>query len=73
MVFAVHSNTSYLNEMNDPDKASSHSFMSANNDIPRGYDTVLKISQIIKAIMSSVAKADLKLLQMNVHKRIYIH
>ena len=42
-----------------------HFFMSSNEDIPRGNDAVLNISQIIKAVMSSTAKAKLGALFIN--------
>ena len=57
MILAVHSEASYLSESNARSCASGHFFMSNNSADPPNNGAVLAIAQIIKAVMSSAAKA----------------
>ena len=57
MVLAGHSNASYLSETNTRSRAGEHFFMSNNDTIPSNNGAILMISQIIKAVMSSMAEA----------------
>ena len=59
MVLAIHSDASYLSEPNARSRAGGHFFMAANVPIPQNNGAVLNISQIIKAVMSSAAEAEL--------------
>ena len=57
MVLAGHSEASYLSETKARSRASSHFFLSNNSTDPPNNGSVLTVAQIIKAVMSSVAKA----------------
>lgn len=65
MVLAIHSDASYLSEPKARSRAGGHMFMSADNDIPANNGAVLNISQIIRAVMSSAAEAELGALFIN--------
>ncbi len=65
MVLAIHSNSLYLSEPKARSHAGGHMFMSANDDIPTNNGAVLNISQIIRAVMSSAAEAELGALFIN--------
>jgi hypothetical protein len=70
MVLAGHSNASYLLETNTCSRAGGHFFMSNNNAIPSNNGAILTISQIIKAVMSSTAEAEIRALYINCRKTI---
>ncbi len=59
MVLAGHSNASYLLETNACSRAGEHFFMSNDNAIPSINGAILAILQIIKAVMSSAAEAEI--------------
>jgi hypothetical protein len=59
MVLAVHSDASYLSEANAHSRVSRHFFCSTDISDPPNNGVVLNISKILKAIMSSAAKAKL--------------
>jgi hypothetical protein len=59
MVLALHSGASYLSEPKACSHAGGHMFMSANGDIPTNNGANLNILQIIRAVMSSAAEAEL--------------
>jgi hypothetical protein len=65
MVLAIHSDASYLSEPNARSRAGGHMFMAGKENIPRNNGAVLNISQIIKAVMSSAAEAELGALFIN--------
>ncbi len=65
MVLAIHSNASYLFEPKARSRAGGHMFMSTNDDIPKNSRAILNISQIIRAVMSSAAEAELGALFIN--------
>jgi hypothetical protein len=65
MRLAIHSNSSYLSEPKACSRAGGHMFMAGNEDIPINNGTVLNISQIIRAVMSSAAEAKLGTLFIN--------
>ena len=65
MVLAVHSDASYLSEPKARSRAGGHMFMAANDEIPTNNGAVLNISQIIRAVMSSAAEAELGALFIN--------
>jgi hypothetical protein len=70
MVLAGHSDASYLSETNARSRAGGHFFMSNNNAIPRNNRAILTISQIIKAVMSSAAEAEIGALYINCKEAI---
>jgi hypothetical protein len=59
MVLAGHSNASYLSETNARSQAGGHFFMSNKDALPPNNGAVLTIAQIIKAVMSSAAEAEI--------------
>ncbi len=65
MKLAIHSNASYLSEPKARSRAGGHMFMAGTEEIPINNRAVLKISQIIKAVMSSAAEAELGALFIN--------
>ena len=65
MVLAVHSNDSYLSETKVRSRSGGHFFMSNNMDLPHNNGAVFTIAKIIKAVMSSVAEAELGVLFIN--------
>ncbi len=70
MVLAGHSNASYLLETNAHSRVGRHFFMSNNEPIPSNNGAILTILQIIKAIMSSVAEAEIGALYINCKEAI---
>jgi hypothetical protein len=70
MVLAGHSNASYLLETNACSRAGGHFFMSNDEAIPSNNGAILTISQIIKAIMSSAAEAEIAALYINCKEAI---
>jgi hypothetical protein len=62
---AIHSDASYLSEPKARSRASGHMFMAGSEEIPINNGAVLKILQIIKAVMSSAAEAELGALFIN--------
>jgi hypothetical protein len=65
MVIAVHSNTSYLSKPLARSHFGGHFFCSSNIDDPPNNGAILNISKILKAVMSSAAKAKLGALYIN--------
>eukprot|EP00804_Cyclotella_cryptica_P025200 CCRYP_010319-RE/>CCRYP_010319-RE protein AED:0.37 eAED:0.32 QI:0/-1/0/1/-1/0/1/0/410 len=65
MILAAHSDASYLSEINARSRASGHFFLSENDHYPNNNGAVLTIAQIIKAVMSSAAEAELGVLYIN--------
>jgi hypothetical protein len=70
MVLAGHSNASYLLETNARSRAGGHFFMSNDDTIPSNNGAILMILQIIKAVMSSVAEAEIGALYINCREAI---
>ncbi len=65
MVLAIHSDASYLSEPKSCSHAEGHMFMTRKDNIPFKNGTVLTILQIIQAVMSSAAEAELGALFIN--------
>ncbi len=59
IVLAIHSDASYLSEPKSCSCMGGHMFMAGKDNIPFNIGTVLNILQIIWAVMSSVAEAEL--------------
>ena len=72
MVLAVHSDAGYNNMPKARSRAGGLFFMSNNEDIPPPNGAVLNIAQIIKAVMSSAAEAELGALFINAKEATYI-
>ena len=70
MVLAIHSNASYLSEPKSRSRAGGHMFMAENDEIPINNSAVLNISQIIRAVMSSAAEAELGALFINTNTAV---
>jgi hypothetical protein len=70
MVLAGHSDASYLSETNARSRAGGYFFMSNNNAIPSNNGAILTILQIIKAVMSSAAEAEIRALYINCREAI---
>jgi hypothetical protein len=73
MVLAAHSDASYLSETKALSRAGGHFFLSENDHYPNNNGSVLTIAQIIKAVMSSAAEAELGALYINAHELIPLH
>ena len=65
MVLAVHSDASYLSEPKARSRAGGHFFMSNDTPNPPNNGAVLNLAQIIKAVMTSAAEAELGALYIN--------
>jgi len=77
MVLAIHSDAGYLNEVKARSRAGGHFFLSSDTQNPPNNGAVLTIAQIIDAVMSSAAEAELGALFINakeaVHMRRILH
>jgi hypothetical protein len=72
MVLAIHSNAGYLNESKAQSRAGGHFFMSSNLQNPQNNSAVLTIAQIIDAVMSSAAEAELGALFINAKEAVHM-
>jgi hypothetical protein len=70
MILAAHSDASYLSETHARSRAGGHFFLSENDHYPTNNGAVLSIAQIIKAVMSSAAEAELGALYINAREVI---
>jgi hypothetical protein len=59
MILCAHANTGFNNKSNGRSQAGAHIFVSKNNPFSKHNGPILSISQIMKFVMSSVAKAQL--------------
>jgi hypothetical protein len=65
MVLVIHSDASYLSRPKASSQAGRHKFMARKEETPTNNGTVLNISQIIRAVMSYAAEAELGALFIN--------
>jgi hypothetical protein len=65
MMLAIHSDASYLSKPKARSRAGGHMFLAGKEEIPLNNGAVLNILQIIKAVMSSAAEAELAALFIN--------
>ena len=65
MVIAVHSDASYLSETKARSRVGGHFFLSENDEYPSNNGAVLTIAQIIKAVISLAAEAEIGALYIN--------
>ena len=70
MVLAAHSDASYLSETKARSRAGGHFFMAGDTTYPTNNGAVLTIAQIIKAVMSFAAEAELGALYINCREAI---
>ncbi len=70
MVLVVHSNALYLSEPKARSHAGGYFFMSSDIADPADNGAVLNIAQIIKAVMSLAAEAELSALYINAHEAV---
>jgi hypothetical protein len=72
MTLAVHSDAGHLNERGARSQAGGHFFLSHDVPNPPNNEAILNIAQIIKAVMSSAAEAELGALFINAKEAVYI-
>ena len=72
MILAVHSDAGYLNEPEAHSRAGGHFYLSTDAKFPPNNGAILNIAQIIKAVMSSAAEAELGALFINAKEAVYI-
>jgi hypothetical protein len=72
MILSVHSDAGYLNERNARSRAGGHFFLSNDEQFPANNGAILNVAQIIKAVMSSAAEAELAALYINAREAVYI-
>ena len=70
IVLVVHSDTSYLSEPKARSRAGRHFFLSSDCDDPAYNGAVLNLAQLIKAVMSSAAEAELGALGINAREAV---
>jgi hypothetical protein len=68
MVLAIHSDIGYLNEEGVRSRAGGHCFLSENVCNPSNNGAIYNKASIIKAVMSSAAKAEIGVLYTNARK-----
>jgi hypothetical protein len=72
MVLAVHIDAGYLSEPLARSRVGGHFFLSSNTQHPPNNGAILNVAQIIKAVMSSAAEAELAGLFINAKEAVYI-
>ena len=70
MVLAVHSDAGYLNESKARSRAGGHHFLSENVENPPNNGAIHNLAEIIKAVMSSAAEAEIGSLYLNARKAV---
>jgi len=72
MVLAIHSDAGYLNETKSRSRAGGHFFLSSDSQVPQNNGAILTIAQIIDAVMSSAAEAELGALFINAKEAVHL-
>jgi hypothetical protein len=72
MILAVHSDAGYLNEIKARSRAGGHFFLSSDVQNPPNNGAILTIAQIIDAVMSSAAEAELGALFINAKEAVHM-
>jgi hypothetical protein len=72
MILAIHSDAGYLNESKARSRAGGHFFLSSDVQNPPNNGAVLTIAQIIDAVMSSAAEAELGALFINAKEAVHM-
>jgi hypothetical protein len=70
MVLVVHSDASYLSKPKAQSRAGGHFFLSSDCEDPANNGDVLNLAQLIKAVMSSAAEAELGALYINAQEAV---
>ena len=70
MILAVHSDASYLSKPKARSQAGGHFFMSSDTENPANNGAVLNIAQIIKAVMTSAAEAEIGAMYINAREAV---
>jgi len=73
MVYSIHSDAGYFNEANARSHAGGHHYLSNKQPFPPNNGAILTVSEIIQAVMSSAAEAELRALYVNACKGVEIH
>ncbi len=72
MILVAHSNAGYCNEKKSQSQAGGHFFLTNNEKHPTNNGAILTIATIIKAVMTSAAKAELRALYLNAQEAVYL-
>jgi hypothetical protein len=72
MILAVHSDAGYCNKKNARSRAGGHFSLSNGENFPQNNGAILTNATIIKAVMSSAAKAELGALYLNAKEAVYL-
>ncbi len=72
IILAIHSDAGYLNEEGTRSRAGGHHFLSKNVDTPSNNGAIYNKASIIKAVMSSVAEAEIRALNINAGKGVKV-
>ena len=72
MVLAIHSDAGYLNESKARSRVGGHFFLSSNTQYPPNNGAILDIAQIIDAVMSSAAEAEMGALFINAKEAVHL-
>jgi hypothetical protein len=72
MILSIHSDAGYCNEPHSRSRAGGHFYLSSDAPFPPNNGAILNISQIIKAVMSSAAEAELGALYINAKEAVHI-
>ncbi len=72
MILQVHSDAGYANKKREQSRAGGHFFLSNNSSSAPNNGAILTKSTIIKAVMSSVAEAELGALFLNAKEAVFI-
>ena len=72
MILAIHSDAGYLNESKARSRAGGHFFLSSDVQNPPNNGAILTIAQIIDAVMSSAAEAELGALFINAKEAVHM-
>ena len=70
MILALHSNASYLSKPKARSRAGGHFFLSENEEDPANNGDILNTAQIIRAVMSSAAEAELGAMSINAREAV---
>ncbi len=72
MILAVHIDAGYCNKKKASSQAGGQFFLSNDETFPPNNGTILTNTTIMKAVMSSVAKAELRTLYLNAKEAVYL-
>jgi hypothetical protein len=72
IILAVHSDAEFCNKKNARSRARGHFFLSNDKKNPPNNGAILINTTIIKAVMSSAAKAELGALYLNAKEAVYL-